>query len=124
LRFFILFLFRIPSKKGKVYRFYNCRILKDHKIITDNFYVQDGIIINPEKLFFEEKISPDVHIDCKNAIICPGFIDIQINGKYIYRYRDIVLANEMPTGSKKNKHTCSKQHKTITKFELEQQNPP
>jgi N-acetylglucosamine-6-phosphate deacetylase len=92
-----------------VYRFYNCRILKDHKIITDNFYVRDGIIINPEKLFFEEKISPDVHINCKNAIICPGFIDIQINGKYIYRYRDIVLANETPTGTIKIKHTCSKQ---------------
>ncbi|VDI69214.1 N-acetylglucosamine-6-phosphate deacetylase, partial [Mytilus galloprovincialis] len=68
--------------KGKIYKFYNCQLLRDHKLVKDNLYVRDGVIINPEKLFFEEKLPPDEQIDCKGAIICPGFIDIQINGAF------------------------------------------
>lgn len=72
----------MPQKKGLIYRFYNCRLLRNHSLIKDNFYIRDGIIINPEELFFVEKIPADVHIDCNNAIIAPGFIDIQINGAF------------------------------------------
>ncbi|XP_063415163.1 N-acetylglucosamine-6-phosphate deacetylase-like isoform X1 [Mytilus trossulus] len=68
--------------KGKIYKFYNCQLLRDHKLVKDNLYVRDGVIINPEKLFFEEKLPPDEQIDCNGAIICPGFIDIQINGAF------------------------------------------
>lgn len=74
--------FRMPPKKGKVTRFHNCKLLRNHQLIhNDYLYVRDGKIINGEKLFFEERIPPDEHIDCENAIICPGFIEIQINGK-------------------------------------------
>lgn len=44
--------------------------------------MRDGKIVDPEKIFFEEKSTPDVRIDCDGLIIAPGFIDIQINGGY------------------------------------------
>jgi N-acetylglucosamine-6-phosphate deacetylase len=43
--------------------------------------MQKKKIVDPEKVFFDEKISADVQIDCKGALIAPGFIDLQINGK-------------------------------------------
>lgn len=73
----------MPPKKGKVYRFHNCKLLRNNKLVTNDYlYVRDGKIINGEKLFYEERIPPDENIDCHNAIICPGFIDIQINGAF------------------------------------------
>ena len=41
-----------------------------------------GKIINPEPLFFDEKLGPDVIVDCRGALIAPGFIDLQINGGF------------------------------------------
>lgn len=46
----------------------------------EDLWVREGKILNPEKLFFEEKGSADVQLDCKDSIIAPGFIDVQING--------------------------------------------
>lgn len=63
-------------------QFYNCRILRNHKIIDDYLWVRDGKIVDPEKIFFDEKITPDKKIDCEGLIIAPGFIDLQINGGY------------------------------------------
>ena len=37
--------------------------------------MRDGKILDPEKLFFDERL------DCGGAILAPGFIDVQINGK-------------------------------------------
>jgi N-acetylglucosamine-6-phosphate deacetylase len=65
----------------KLLQFKNCQILRDHAIITEDFWVRNGKIVDPEKVFFDEKISADVQIDCKGALIAPGFIDLQINGK-------------------------------------------
>jgi N-acetylglucosamine-6-phosphate deacetylase len=65
----------------KLLQFRNCQILRDHAIITEDFWVRDGKIVDPEKVFFDEKISADVQIDCKGALIAPGFLDLQINGK-------------------------------------------
>ena len=64
-----------------VLQFRNCRILHDKRIIRDDLWVCDGKILNPEKVFFDNKITADVQIDCNNNIISPGFIDVQINGK-------------------------------------------
>jgi N-acetylglucosamine-6-phosphate deacetylase len=72
-----------PAVKShkKLLQFRNCQILHDHAIITEDFWVRDGKIVDPEKVFFDEKISADVQIDCKGALIAPGFLDLQINGK-------------------------------------------
>lgn len=67
--------------KGKLYQFINCNILRDHKIIREDIWVRNGKIVDPEKIFYDEKISADIKIDCCKKLIAPGFIEIQINGK-------------------------------------------
>lgn len=68
--------------KGILKQFRNCRILRDGRIQTEDLWVRDGKIVNPEKIFYDEKVKPDVVIDCGTALISPGFIDLQINGGF------------------------------------------
>lgn len=49
--------------------------------VREDLWVREGKILNPEKLFFDEKGSADIQLNCKDSIIAPGFIDVQINGK-------------------------------------------
>ncbi|KAJ6657610.1 hypothetical protein lerEdw1_002326 [Lerista edwardsae] len=76
----------MPSDKSvsdaPILQFTNGWILKDHKLQREDLWVRDGKILNPEKLFFEEKKLADVQLDCKGSIIAPGFIDVQINGGF------------------------------------------
>lgn len=65
----------------KMNKFVNCKIVRNHEIITEDIWVRDGKIIDPEKIFFDEKLKADVVIDCQHNIISPGFIELQINGK-------------------------------------------
>ncbi|XP_013388887.1 N-acetylglucosamine-6-phosphate deacetylase-like isoform X2 [Lingula anatina] len=67
---------------GHIFQFKNCRILRNHSIFVEDLWVRDGKIIDPEKLFYVEKGYADFQVDCKNAIIAPGFIDVQINGGF------------------------------------------
>ena len=70
---------------GLYLKFKNCYILQDHQIIKDDLWVCDGKILNPEKVFFDTKVTADIQIDCNQSIISPGFIDVQCNGKlYLY----------------------------------------
>ncbi|KFW92624.1 Putative N-acetylglucosamine-6-phosphate deacetylase, partial [Phalacrocorax carbo] len=48
----------------------------------EDLWVREGKILNPEKLFFDEKGFADIQLDCKDSIIAPGFIDVQINGGF------------------------------------------
>lgn len=73
---------RTHDKQPKLYQFRNCRLLRHSKIITDDLWVRDGKIIDPRIIFWEEQVKADVQIDCNNVIICPGFIDVQINGGF------------------------------------------
>ena len=67
----------------KLIQFWNCYLLRDHKIICDDLWVRDGSILDPHVLFFEENVGADVKIDCKGLLIVPGYIDVQINGLYL-----------------------------------------
>ncbi|XP_005747789.1 N-acetylglucosamine-6-phosphate deacetylase [Pundamilia nyererei] len=49
---------------------------------TEDLWVREGRILDPEKLFFDEQGYADKHVDCEGSIIAPGFIDVQINGGY------------------------------------------
>jgi len=68
------------GRRGRLVRFSNCTLLRDHQIISDDLWVRDGIILNPEKVFFDERIRADVIVNCCRLLIAPGFIDVQING--------------------------------------------
>lgn len=73
-----------PKNKNSLKQFKNCQILRDGKIIKDDLWVRDGKFVNPEKIFYDEKIMPDIIIDCHNALISPGYIDLQINGESLF----------------------------------------
>ncbi|XP_032393801.1 N-acetylglucosamine-6-phosphate deacetylase [Etheostoma spectabile] len=76
----------MPSNKSvsdaAITQFINCRILRDHQLQRDDLWVREGKILDPEKLFFDEKGYADKRVDCEGSIIAPGFIDVQINGGY------------------------------------------
>jgi hypothetical protein len=59
-----------------VLKFTNCRILRDGKLIKEDLWVQDGIIIDEKKRFWNAETAAehdaDETIDCMNAIIAPG----------------------------------------------------
>ncbi|XP_058460842.1 N-acetylglucosamine-6-phosphate deacetylase [Malaya genurostris] len=70
------------TTEQKLIQFRNCRLLRNHRLVVDDLWVRAGQIIDPEKVFFDEKRQAHRQIDCNNAIIAPGFIDLQINGGY------------------------------------------
>lgn len=72
---------KIKNSKSLV-KFFNCTLLRGHKLVQEDLWVRDGKIINPEKVFFDERNFADVEIDCDGALISPGFIDLQINGEF------------------------------------------
>lgn len=72
----------METDKPILKQFYNCQILRDGKIIVEDLWVRDGKIVNPEKIFYDEKLLPDVRIDCQGALISPGYIELQINGGF------------------------------------------
>uniref|UniRef100_A0A8D1MFU2 N-acetylglucosamine-6-phosphate deacetylase n=1 Tax=Sus scrofa TaxID=9823 RepID=A0A8D1MFU2_PIG len=46
----------------------------------EDLWVRGGRVLDPEKLFFEERRVADEQRDCGGCILAPGFIDVQING--------------------------------------------
>ncbi|GAB1300654.1 N-acetylglucosamine-6-phosphate deacetylase [Apodemus speciosus] len=48
----------------------------------EDLWVRGGRILDPEKLFFEERRVADEQRDCGGRILAPGFIDVQINGGF------------------------------------------
>lgn len=67
---------------NKLLQFVNCKILRNHKIIEEDLWVRNGKIVNPEKVFFDEKVAANTKINCDGAILAPGFIELQINGAF------------------------------------------
>lgn len=76
---------------GSLIQFINCKILRDHVFQEEDLWVRNGKVVNPEKIFFDERIKADIRIDCNGAFIAPGFIDVQINGNMRYFFNDFFL---------------------------------
>lgn len=72
------------TAESAVYQYRNCQILWNHQLIREDLWVRNGVILNPEKLFFDERKAADIQIDCNDSIIAPGYIDVQINGIYYF----------------------------------------
>ncbi|XP_067640648.1 N-acetylglucosamine-6-phosphate deacetylase isoform X2 [Eurosta solidaginis] len=68
--------------QSELLQFVNCRLVRNHKLIKEDLWVRNGKIINPEPVFFDEKQQAHRQIDCENAIIAPGYIELQINGGF------------------------------------------
>ncbi|KAI9203152.1 uncharacterized protein BJ171DRAFT_425569 [Polychytrium aggregatum] len=70
-----------PTNPRRVLRIANGRILRNHALITDDLWIEDGKIINPAPVFWDAKSKPHMVVDAHGAIISPGYIDLQINGE-------------------------------------------
>lgn len=69
---------------GVVVKFEGGLICSDTGLLSvGDVWVREGKLIDPLKLFYVDKKSPDVVVDCRGLIIAPGFIDIQINGEAV-----------------------------------------
>lgn len=51
-----------------------------HFVCREDLWVRGGRVLDPEKLFFEERRVADEQRDCRGCILAPGFIDVQMNG--------------------------------------------
>ena len=91
------------SCSHRLVRFSNCTLLRNHQIICDDLWVRDGKILNPEKVFFDERIRADVIVDCCGFLIVPGFIDVQINGMIHHSVKVIVAIGRFLKTTPKHK---------------------
>ncbi|XP_045763349.1 N-acetylglucosamine-6-phosphate deacetylase [Maniola jurtina] len=68
-------------KEKSLTRISDCYILRNGKIIKEDLWIRNGVIVNPEQVFYVEQVEADQTIKAfENYLIAPGFIDIQING--------------------------------------------
>jgi N-acetylglucosamine-6-phosphate deacetylase len=77
-----------------LHRFRNCTLIRDHALIIDDLWIRDGKIINPQEIFFAEKIQADIEYDCQGVLIAPGYIDLQINGAFGHDFSSADEASE------------------------------
>nr|XP_040132852.1 3-phosphoinositide-dependent protein kinase 1 isoform X4 [Ictidomys tridecemlineatus] len=70
------------ATRAPVLQFTNCRILRGGALLREDLWVREGRILDPEKLFFDERRVADEQRDCGGYILAPGFIDVQINGGF------------------------------------------
>ncbi len=68
-------------KKEWIIHFVNCKLLRNHELVDDDLWVQNGIVLDPADLFFGRKLRPHFQVDCNGAIVSYGFIELQINGE-------------------------------------------
>ena len=73
---------KVSIKKDTIIRFTNVRLVKDGRISAQDLWIQNGKILNPEPVFYDQRKLADVNIDCSQMIIAPGYIELQINGLF------------------------------------------
>jgi N-acetylglucosamine-6-phosphate deacetylase len=68
--------------------------MRNHALIIDDLWIRHGKIIDPQKIFFDEKIQADIEYDCQGVLIAPGYIDLQINGAFGHDFSSADEASE------------------------------
>lgn len=77
-----------------LYRFRNCTLMRNHALIKDDLWIRDGKILDPQKIFFDERKQADIEYDCHGVLIAPGYIDLQINGAFGHDFSSADEASE------------------------------
>ncbi|RDW71871.1 hypothetical protein BP5796_07905 [Coleophoma crateriformis] len=86
----------IPTKRDKITKFTNCRLVKGDELIEQDLWVSSGTgkIVRSQEVFYSEHAVPDATIDLGGRIISPGLIDVQLNGAFGF---DFSVIPEDPT---------------------------
>jgi N-acetylglucosamine-6-phosphate deacetylase len=63
-------------------KFTNCRLALNGSLVSQDLWIDTarGIIVDPQKCFYDNLAMADRIINLGGRIIAPGYIDIQING--------------------------------------------
>ena len=63
-------------------KFTNCRLAVNGTLVYQDLWIDaiKGVIVDPQKVFYDYRAISDRIINLGNKIVSPGFIDIQING--------------------------------------------
>ncbi|KAJ1658556.1 N-acetyl-glucosamine-6-phosphate deacetylase [Dispira simplex] len=70
-------------------KIYNGRILRNHRLVeNDTLWIENGKIKDGADVFWGERRLPDREIDARGGIVCPGFIDLQINGAFGFDFSE------------------------------------
>ena len=72
----------MSSEEGLVTCYKGGLVVRAGGLVQTDLWVRAGKIVEPQQLFFRERRAPDFYFDCRNHLVAPGFIDIQINGAY------------------------------------------
>ena len=74
----------LSKTDNPIIRFTNVRLVKDGKLLDKDLWIQAGKILDPEPVFYSQKRLADINIECKQMIIAPGYIELQINGEHVF----------------------------------------
>jgi N-acetylglucosamine-6-phosphate deacetylase len=63
-------------------KFTNCRLALNGQLVQRDLWIDTvrGVIVDPQKCFYDDLAMADRIINLGGKIIAPGYIDIQING--------------------------------------------
>ena len=63
-------------------KFTNCKLTLNGKLVERDLWIDSakGVIVDPQKVFYDRLGMPDRIVNLGGKILAPGFIDIQING--------------------------------------------
>ena len=63
-------------------KFTDCRLAVNGTLIEKDLWIDSkkGVIVDPQKCFYDLRAKPDRIVRLGGKIIAPGFIDVQING--------------------------------------------
>jgi len=63
-------------------KFTNCRVAVNGALVEKDLWIDStkGVIVDPQKVFYEDRAMPDRIVNLGGKIISAGYIDIQING--------------------------------------------
>ena len=69
------------ATSAPIIRFTNVRLVRNGRLtVNEELWIQGGRILNPEPVFFDQRVFADISVDCRQLIIAPGYIELQING--------------------------------------------
>lgn len=82
---------------SRLIKFTNGRIVRNGALDNGDLWI-DGVtgrILEPQKLFYDNRKLPDQVIDLKGRILAPGFIDVQYNGGFQFDLSHVPAGQDM-----------------------------
>lgn len=77
--------------RSGITRFTGGRLVRGNKIVEEDLWISSvsGKILRSQEVFYEHHVIPDEVVDLKGRILCPGFIDVQLNGAFGFDFSTI-----------------------------------